>query len=165
MCIRDRIYDNQKQLDKLNLITAKKGEMYTEAAEGLFVIKMYDGHQYQEVASQGGSNASYPFVRTNFKEYTKIFDMSQFDFTQTDPNLYKTHQTMLSIPQLATAVDSIDVRMRTASSLMMASATSTLKTKMSSNYTSFDQGRNNICLLYTSPSPRDRTRSRMPSSA
>ena len=26
-------------------------------------------------------------------------------------------------------------------------------------------GRNHICLLYTSPSPRDRTRSRMPSSA
>ena len=26
-------------------------------------------------------------------------------------------------------------------------------------------GLNNICLLYTSPSPRDRTRSRMPSSA
>ena len=26
-------------------------------------------------------------------------------------------------------------------------------------------GRDNICLLYTSPSPRDRTRSRMPSSA
>ena len=26
-------------------------------------------------------------------------------------------------------------------------------------------GTNNICLLYTSPSPRDRTRSRMPSSA
>ena len=25
--------------------------------------------------------------------------------------------------------------------------------------------RNNVCLLYTSPSPRDRTRSRMPSSA
>ena len=25
--------------------------------------------------------------------------------------------------------------------------------------------KNNICLLYTSPSPRDRTRSRMPSSA
>ena len=26
-------------------------------------------------------------------------------------------------------------------------------------------GRSNVCLLYTSPSPRDRTRSRMPSSA
>ena len=27
------------------------------------------------------------------------------------------------------------------------------------------EGQNRICLLYTSPSPRDRTRSRMPSSA
>ena len=30
---------------------------------------------------------------------------------------------------------------------------------------SFDSGLQGICLLYTSPSPRDRTRSRMPSSA
>ena len=29
----------------------------------------------------------------------------------------------------------------------------------------FDQFKHNGCLLYTSPSPRDRTRSRMPSSA
>ena len=29
----------------------------------------------------------------------------------------------------------------------------------------FEDGILNICLLYTSPSPRDRTRSRMPSSA
>ena len=29
----------------------------------------------------------------------------------------------------------------------------------------FDFGPENSCLLYTSPSPRDRTRSRMPSSA
>ena len=28
-----------------------------------------------------------------------------------------------------------------------------------------DQGPDSLCLLYTSPSPRDRTRSRMPSSA
>ena len=29
----------------------------------------------------------------------------------------------------------------------------------------FDESKQYICLLYTSPSPRDRTRSRMPSSA
>ena len=29
----------------------------------------------------------------------------------------------------------------------------------------FEQGESKACLLYTSPSPRDRTRSRMPSSA
>ena len=33
------------------------------------------------------------------------------------------------------------------------------------NYILSGTDRNGICLLYTSPSPRDRTRSRMPSSA
>ena len=33
------------------------------------------------------------------------------------------------------------------------------------NYYDVPQARSNVCLLYTSPSPRDRTRSRMPSSA
>ena len=32
-------------------------------------------------------------------------------------------------------------------------------------FKAFKEGHNIICLLYTSPSPRDRTRSRMPSSA
>ena len=39
-------------------------------------------------------------------------------------------------------------------------------TKDDSQFIFFDTpGLNKICLLYTSPSPRDRTRSRMPSSA
>ena len=32
-------------------------------------------------------------------------------------------------------------------------------------YDNYNDNDNNSCLLYTSPSPRDRTRSRMPSSA
>ena len=34
-----------------------------------------------------------------------------------------------------------------------------------SKYQTFSRKYSNVCLLYTSPSPRDRTRSRMPSSA
>ena len=37
--------------------------------------------------------------------------------------------------------------------------------KVLMNYMENNLGKNTICLLYTSPSPRDRTRSRMPSSA
>ena len=37
--------------------------------------------------------------------------------------------------------------------------------KDNQNYKNAIEGKTNICLLYTSPSPRDRTRSRMPSSA
>ena len=42
-----------------------------------------------------------------------------------------------------------------ASGMRSALATKTLK----------DMGMTNVCLLYTSPSPRDRQKSRMPSSA
>ena len=37
--------------------------------------------------------------------------------------------------------------------------------KFQSSFSTFTSTRNYFCLLYTSPSPRDRTRSRMPSSA
>ena len=37
--------------------------------------------------------------------------------------------------------------------------------KIHNHNSDLDHGRARICLLYTSPSPRDRTRSRMPSSA
>ena len=39
------------------------------------------------------------------------------------------------------------------------------KPKHKKKFVRNNQGMNNSCLLYTSPSPRDRTRSRMPSSA
>ena len=40
-----------------------------------------------------------------------------------------------------------------------------LRAKMREHGIKFKITNNRICLLYTSPSPRDRTRSRMPSSA
>jgi len=130
------IYDNQRQLDKLNLLTAHKGEMYTEPKENIFVMKMYDGHQYQEVSPQSGSGGRYPFVRMNFKAYTKVFDMSQFDFNRTDENLYKTHQTMLSVRQLRSAVDSIDKRLDNALNTLHTSVTGTLRTKYNTAFPS-----------------------------
>lgn len=138
------IYDNQKQLDKLNLLTARTGEMYSDMSDGLFIMKMYDGHQYQEASGQDGSKSEYPFVRTNFKEYTKVFDMSQFDFNQTDENLYKTHQTMLNIKQLSSAVDSIDQRLKNATTVMMTSIVSTINPKYSSSGSAELPGQQNV---------------------
>lgn len=138
------IYDNQKQLDKLNLLTARTGEMYSDMAEGLFIMKMYDGHQYQEATGQDGSKSEYPFIRTNFKEYTKVFDMSQFDFNQTDENLYKTHQTMLNIKQLGSAVDSIDLRLKNATTVMMSSIVTTIKPKYSTTSSGVISGQQSV---------------------
>lgn len=126
------IYDNQRQLNKINLVTAKSGEMYTDPKNNLFIMKMYNGYQYQEVDQQGNSGSRYPFIRVNFKEYTKVFDMSQFDFNRTDESLYKSHQTMLNIRQLSYAVDSIDARLHKASATMMHGIYETIKPQLRS---------------------------------
>ena len=44
-------------------------------------------------------------------------------------------------------------------------AVSTLSNGLRDTGAAFNSGEGSVCLLYTSPSPRDRTRSRMPSSA
>ncbi|MEL6356993.1 MAG: LptF/LptG family permease, partial [Bacteroidota bacterium] len=66
-------------------------------------------YQYAETApggqrKGGGSNA---FVRTAFKSYTKIFDLSEFDLERTNQNLFTQNRSMLATWQLSQAIDSI----------------------------------------------------------
>lgn len=139
------VYDNQRQIDKLNLITAKEGEMYTEPKDNLFIMKMFNGHQYQEMNPQGSNEGRYPFVRMNFKEYTKVFDMSQFDFNRTDENLYKSHQSMLSIRQLKVAVDSINSRLDRAVDDMNSGLMSSINSKYATTgYSAFNDRRESV---------------------
>ncbi|MEK7253978.1 MAG: LptF/LptG family permease, partial [Bacteroidota bacterium] len=71
---------------------------------------LYNGSQYVEpkpVMKQGKRN--YPMVRTTFQEWTKVFNLDEFEIDRTDESLFKSHHTMLSNRQLKTAIDSIDV--------------------------------------------------------
>ncbi len=143
------VYDNQRQIDKLNLITAKNGEMFTEPKDNLFIMKMYNGHQYQEMTPQGTNEGRYPFVRMNFKEYTKVFDMSQFDFNRTDENLYKSHQSMLSVRQLKVAVDSINKRLDRAVDDLNSGVVSSINSKYASTgYSALNDHRESVDRQY-----------------
>lgn len=105
------IYENRTQNEKINLLIAPNGEMYTDNARNLFILNLDNGSQYQQLNSgQSAGQGKYPFVRTNFKTYSKQLDLSQFDFNRSDESLYKTHQSMLSVRQLHVAADSIHQR-------------------------------------------------------
>ncbi len=106
------IYDHVTNQNRFNMITAKRGEMFNTEDRKYFVMNLFDGHQYQETKSNHTKKGkTYPFVRTNFKEWTKIFDLSEFDMKDTDKNLFKSHESMLSSSQLMAAIDSLDVKM------------------------------------------------------
>ncbi len=107
------IYDmSNHRKDVINQIVAKDGEMFSSPDGKLFVMKLRDGTQYVEVQPSASSrSSSQPFVRTSFKEWTKVFDMSQFEIKRSDEELFKQNRSMLSIGQLQVAIDSIGGRM------------------------------------------------------
>lgn len=93
----------------INVVSAKHGEMFSSEDGSYFIMKLYEGHQYNEEASSLNKETkerSYPMTRTNFDEWTKIFDMSQFEMAATDVNLDRRKYDLLNSWQLKTEIDS-----------------------------------------------------------
>ena len=109
------IYDHKGNSRKPMQILAKKGEMYTTKDQHYFIMNLYDGNQYQETEQfTKGKTQNYPFIRTSFKEWTKIFDLSEFEISRTDADLFGSHYSMLATSQLITAIDSLDIKIDNA---------------------------------------------------
>jgi lipopolysaccharide export system permease protein len=90
-------------------ISADHGEMYVTQDDRYFVMKLYDGWQYQEGDVSEDGEGSYPFMRTHFNEWNKVFDLGEFQLERTDEQLFKSHHTMLTAGQLVLSIDSLDV--------------------------------------------------------
>jgi lipopolysaccharide export system permease protein len=102
------MYDHtQSHTGDLQLVMADRGEMYMSEDNNRFVMKLYDGHQYQELKSSNSSR--YPFIRMDFDAYEKQFDLSEFEMNRTDEDRYKQHYSMLSVRQLAKAVEEFQI--------------------------------------------------------
>lgn len=93
---------------KLNQILADSGQMYTTKDKRYFVMNLFDGIQYQEPASQGQQQKQkFPFVRTRFSSWTKVWDMKEFDMNPTDQDRFAGQRSMLSMNQLRLNMDSL----------------------------------------------------------
>lgn len=104
------IYDNtEASQGRLQLVTADSGVMFGSPDKKFFMMELYNGHQYIEpkpTIKSGRRN--YPLMRATYKEWTKVFDLNEFELDRTDESLFKSHYTMLSNRQLLIAIDSID---------------------------------------------------------
>lgn len=113
--IKDVLIYDQSESAKggYSQITAKEGQMFMAEEGRYFIMNLKDGNQYIEVTPGGvtNNNGKYPFVRTSFKQWTKVFDMNEFSLNRTNEELFTNNKSMMSIPQLAKAVDSMDLRL------------------------------------------------------
>lgn len=105
------IYDHKSSDEgAYSHINARSGRMFTTADQQRFVMKLHDGHQYVEPKPSGRGTASSPFIRTNFKTWTRAFDLSEFDLQRTNEELFKSNRSMLSIAQLQESIDSMAIQ-------------------------------------------------------
>lgn len=109
------IYDHsQPDKSEVHLITADDGEMYSTDDGKLFVIKLFNGIQYGDVKKNSTSKekkGNNQFVRTEFAEWNKVFDMSQFDLEATNLNLTRKSYDLMNTFQLYGAIDSFSMEM------------------------------------------------------
>jgi lipopolysaccharide export system permease protein len=105
------IYDHtpERRLEQIQVI-AEEGEMYTTADRNFLILELTEGKQYQNVKESNAAKRNYPFVRTNFKKWTKVFDMSEFNLSRTDEKLFSNHYQMLTSRQMLQAIDSLHLK-------------------------------------------------------
>ena len=106
-----RIYDHSKQNGNSSQTNAREGELYFTEDKSRLVIELKQGQRYEnlQLSSKGGPNVM-PYMRTSFREFKTVFDMSEFNFTETDKDLFRKHHSLLTSRQLKKAIDSILIR-------------------------------------------------------
>ncbi|MHB1179466.1 MAG: LptF/LptG family permease [Daejeonella sp.] len=95
------IYERNTSSGNMNVILAKEGRMLMSDNGQMLVLKLKDGKRYEETpGTTGGYNPRQRFMRTEFKETEKRFDLRDFQFKRTDEDLFKSNYAMLNLKQL-----------------------------------------------------------------
>ena len=101
--------DNDKSL--IREVVASHGKMYSDDETGSFIMQLQDGEQYREIKPKKTKDNKHvnsrPFMRTKFKSWKKVFDMSQFEMDAQSINLSRKKFDLLNAFQLNAAIDTI----------------------------------------------------------
>ncbi len=102
------IYDQTDMVGNNKVIIAKKGQMIPTADKQTLIFRLEDGWRYDEQYDHGHHAAEYPQTRMHFAKWDKVFDLSSFNFTRTNQDLFKNAYQMMNVGQLKEVLDSFD---------------------------------------------------------
>ncbi|NQT78272.1 MAG: YjgP/YjgQ family permease [Bacteroidetes bacterium] len=106
--IRDvMIYNHIKKQGNTDLTVADSGRMEASPDGRYLIFHLFNGYNYQEKTDQKNYRKNRQFQKTKFTEEYRRFDLSDFAMKRTDENLFKNNYSMLNIPQLNDAIDSL----------------------------------------------------------
>ncbi len=107
------IYDHRnKSRGNRTVIRAERGTMDQTSDKRFLVLTMFNGHSYDEQEEEGSrKNRAYPSISSKFEKSIIRLDLSSFAFKANDEEVFKTSYEMMNIPQLSSAIDSLENRL------------------------------------------------------
>ncbi len=102
------IYDHSGNRTNDKMVHAADGTMGYTPDKKFLSMKLFNGISYEDVQGRSGRSVNaFPFMRTSFKSYDILFNMEQFKFQQTPQEQFGQHQSMKTLTQLLTGIDSL----------------------------------------------------------
>jgi lipopolysaccharide export system permease protein len=134
--VRDIIIYEQSNGLQDNFIIASHGIMRMKGSNRFLEFNLKNGWRYQERGQQRSPNTE--FIRIGFKEYTKQFDLSGFQFQRTADSVNKSNWRMLSMRQLEKAIDSMERKRESIGALVKSDvlASAPFVSNLDSNWSS-----------------------------
>lgn len=89
------------------VITAKTGRMELSASKQFLNIVLFDGTSFEELAKSADGTQKYSMVRSRFEEQTIRFDLTGFQLTRSDEEMFRSNYEMLNLDQIQSMIDSL----------------------------------------------------------
>ncbi len=103
------IYDHRGDEGNTFITVADSGYMKLTENSQYLILSLYEGYTYEEQKEnkRARSERKYPHQRQYFKSHQEYFELTGFDFSRSDEDLFKNNFQMLDLDQLEFAVDSL----------------------------------------------------------
>jgi len=106
------IYQHDQQQGNAEVTIADSGYIKMASDESRLLVTLYNGQTYKEMEESRKSSSrqkrrKYPHQVRKFEKETMLMDISGFNFTRTDEELFKDNYQMLKLSQLEANKDSL----------------------------------------------------------
>lgn len=102
-----QIYDHTQNRGVVQRILADSGSMIVSPDKRSMMMTLFHGSQHNEPVPEPGKTQKWTYTRFYFDTLRYRFDLTGFSLNKTDEQLFASHQYMLNIQEIGTALDSM----------------------------------------------------------
>lgn len=104
------IYDHTDNKGNTKVILADSGSMRM-ADDRYLEMELFSGSSYEQQDNEGRDDQSYPHMRNTFSRNLIRFDLSGFEMSRSNEDLFKDNIKMQSLGQLVRNIDTLEIEM------------------------------------------------------